>query len=328
MGNLEAPLKALKAVFAATIVGVAAVCGAADVTYPAKSTRLLVGFVPGGGSDLVARILAKKLAEAWGQPFIVDNRAGAGGIVAAEITAKANPDGYTLLMTSSSLTIQPSAVDKLPYDTLRDFAPVTLAVSAPYLLVVHPALEAKSVKELIELAKSRPGKINSATAGSGSSVHLSAVLFNSMAGVDIVLVPYKGVAGVTDLIAGQVQMTFQGLPVLMPHVKAGRLRPLAVTSSSRTPLYPEIPTIAEAGVAGYDVTAWYGVIGPARMPQSIIDKLHAGISSALQAADVRQTLSGLGLSAVGSTPRQFAETIRVETEKWKQVTKRAGLQPG
>lgn len=314
-----------KAVFAAAIVGTAAVCGAAEVTYPAKSTRLLVGFVPGGGSDVVARILAKKLAETWAQPFIVDNRAGAGGIVAAEITAKANPDGYTLLMSSSSLTIQPSAVDSLPYDTLRDFAPVTLAVSAPYLLVVHPALEAKSMKELIVLAKSQPGKINCATAGPGSSVHLASALFNNMAGVNIVLVPYKGVAGLTDLIAGQVQMTFQGLPVLLPHVRAGRLRTLAVTSPSRSPLLPEVPTVAEAGVAGYDVTTWYGVIAPARTPQPVVDKLRAGISSALQAADVRQTLSDLGLTAVGSTPSQFAETIRVETEKWKQVAKRAGL---
>ena len=321
-------LNVLKAGIAAVIAGTTMLCSAADPSYPIRPVRVLVGFVPGGGSDLVARVLSRKLGESWGQQFVDDNRAGAGGVVAAETTANAAPDGYTLFVTSSSLTIQPSVIDKLPFDTLRDFTAIGLAASQPFLLVVHPGFEAKTVKQLIDMAKAQPGRINSATAGAGSSVHLAAMLFNRMAGVDMVLVPYKGVAGLTDLISGQVQVAFQGLPVLQPHVNSGRLRALGVTSVSRSPLYPDIPTVAEAAVPRFEVITWYGMIGPARMPRPLIDKLNAGISSAMQSAEVRQSLSSLGLSPEGGTPAAFAARIREEVQKWKQLLTPAERKPG
>ena len=299
----------------------AAIAAAAEPAYPTKPVRILVGFSPGGGTDVVARVVTRKLGETWGQTFVIDNRTGAGGLVAAEVTANATPDGHTLLMTSSSLTIQPSVIEKLPFDTVRDFAAIRLIASTPYLLVAHPGLEAKSVKELIELAKKQPGKINIATSGAGSSVHLTALLFNTMAGTDMVLVPYKGVASMVDLIAGQVHLTFQSLPVLESHVRAGRLRPLAVTSTVRSPVYPDIPTISEAGVRGFDVITWYGLIGPARLPKVVIDKLNSGISSVLKSPDVRQPFAGMGLTIVDGTPAEFAARIGEEIEKWKRVIK-------
>jgi len=267
----------------------------------------------------VARILGRKLHEFWGQPFIVDNRPGAGGALAGEITANANPDGYTLLFTSSSLTIQPSQAAKLPFDPVRDFTHVTQAVSAPYLLVSHPKLEARSVKELITLAKARPGKLNCATAGAGSAIHLAAELFNSLAGVNIVLVPYKGAVGLVDLMAGNVELSISGLPQTMPHVKSGRMRALAVTTPARSPLLPDVPSMAEAGLTGYDVTSWYGVIGPARMPRTVVNRLHDGVARALKESDVQASLTAIGISPVGSTPVEFAQTIKVEIERWKKL---------
>jgi tripartite-type tricarboxylate transporter receptor subunit TctC len=314
---------------AAYLLAAATASGAAEniasgSAYPSRPIRLLVGFSPGGATDVVARILGKKLSEAWGQQVVIDNRSGAAGIVATEITAKANPDGYTLLFVSSSFAIQPSVTPKLPYDSLRDFSPITLAVSAPYLLIVNPTLEAKSVRELIDVAKARPGQISCATAGPGSALHLAAELFSSMAGIDIVYVPYKGAVGITDLLAGHVQMAFAGLPQSLPHTRSGRLRALAVTTPARSAVLPEIPTLAEAGVPGYDVTVWYGMIAPARTPRAVIGKLHSGVANALKAPDVRQILTELGIDPVGSTPDQFAVTIRHDLEKWLQMAKRPG----
>jgi len=295
---------------------------AAEPPYPSRPIRLLVGFSPGGASDVVARILGRKLTDTWGQPVVIDNRAGAAGIVATEMTAKASPDGHTLLFISSSFAIQPSVTPKLPYDPVRDFAPITLAVSSPYLLVVHPALEAKSVRELIDLAKARPGSINCATAGPGSALQLAAELFNSMARVKIVMVPYKGAVFVTDLLAGNVQMAFSGMPQALPHVRSSRLRLLAVTTPTRAAILPDTPTLAEAGVPGYDVTIWYGMIAPAATPKAVVGKLNAGIVAALQAPDVRKMLAELGLDPAGSTPAEFAAAIRRDIEKWMQVAKR------
>ncbi len=306
------------------LAGLALACAgayAADVAYPTRPVRMLVGFTPGGTSDVVARIVGKKLGDAWGQQFVVDNRAGAGGIVATEITARAAPDGHTLFFVSSSFSMQPSATPNLPYDIQRDFAPVTLAVSSPYVLVLHPSVDARSVKELIALAKAKPGHLSSATAGPGSAIHSTAELFNAMAGVNILLVPYKGAVGITDLIAGQVHTSFAGFVQTMPHVRGGRLRAIAVSSAQRSALLPDLPTVAEAGVPGYDVTVWYGLIAPASTPRAIIAKLNAGFVKTMQASEVRQNLTDLGVDIVGNTPEQFAAVIRADAEKWMRLAK-------
>jgi tripartite-type tricarboxylate transporter receptor subunit TctC len=298
---------------------------ASEPAYPSKPIRMLVGFSPGGGTDVAARIIGKKLAEAWNQQIVIDNRAGAGGLVAFEMTAKANPDGYTLLATSPSFAIQPSIAAKLPFDPIRDFAPITLATSAPYLLVLHPGVEARSVKELIDLAKANPGKLNYASGGIGSAQHLTAELFRLMAGIHIVHVPYKGAVSVPDVIAGRIQMLFSGVPQALPHVQAGRLRALAVTTPARSPAVPEVPTVAEAGVPGFEVTVWYGILATGRTPKPIIDRLNGGIVKALQSADVRQQLTSLGLEPVGSTAGQFGAKIRTEMAQWAKVVKQAGI---
>lgn len=297
---------------------------AAEPGYPSRPVRMLVGFTPGGTSDVVARMLSRKLSEAWGQQFVVDNRAGAAGMLATELTARAAPDGHTLIFISSTFSMQPSSTPNLPYDPLRDFTPVTLAVASPYVLVVHSAVEARSVKELIALAKAKPGQLSSATAGPGSAIHVAAELFNTMAGVNILLVPYKGAVGVTDLIAGQVSMSLTGFAQTMPHVKIGRLRALGISSANRSTLVPELPTIAESGVPGFDVTIWYGVVAPAKLPKPILAKLHHGVAQALKTPDVRQSLTDLNLEIVGNTPEQFAAIIRNDIDKWMKLAKKKG----
>jgi tripartite-type tricarboxylate transporter receptor subunit TctC len=293
--------------------------------YPAKPIRFIVGFTPGGTSDVVARLLAQKLAETWTQPLVVDNRPGAGGNLAVEIVARSAPDGYTLLCASSSFSIIPSLIRNLSYSPTRDFAPVTLMSSAPYLLVLHPAVPAQSVKELIALAKAQPGKLNYASAGAGSTLHLAGELFKSLAGVDIVHVPYKGATGVTDLIAGAVQLSFAGLPQTLPHVKAGRLKALAVTTARRAAALPDLPTIAEAGVPGYEVDPWYGVIAPAGTPRAIIEQLNTAFARALAAPDVKEKFMLQGLEPRATTPAEFAALIEKEIAKWAKVVRDAGI---
>ncbi len=249
---------------AATLAGTSS--HAADSNYPTRPVRMLVGFTPGGTSDVVARIISRKLTDTWGQQVVVDNRAGAAGMIATDLTARAAPDGHTLIFISSTFSMQPSTTPNLPYDPLRDFTPVSLAVSSAYFLVVHPGVEAKSVKELIALAKAKPGQLSCATAGPGSAIHVAAQLFNSMAGVNILLVPYKGAVGITDLIAGQVKMSLTGYAQTIAHVKSGRLRMLGISTANRSPLVPDVPTIAESGVPGFDVAIWYGLIAPRRYP--------------------------------------------------------------
>ncbi len=295
--------------------------------FPSRPIRLLVGFSPGGGTDIAARIIAKKLGEIWGQQVVVDNRAGAGGLVAFEMTAKANPDGYTLLATSPSFAIQPTLAARLPYDPFRDFAPITEATAAPYLLVLYPGVEAKSVRELIDLAKAQPGKLSYASGGIGSAQHLAGELFVYMAGINLLHVPFKGAVNIPEVIVGRVQMLFSGLPQGLPHVQAGRLRALGVTTAVRAPSLPNVPTIAEAGVPGYDVTIWYGIFTTGGTPKPVVDKLHAGFVQALQSPDVRQQLAVIGLDAVGSTPAQFAALVKSEIRQWGQVIKRAGIKP-
>lgn len=311
-------------IFAGSVVGQSA-NAASPPAYPTKPIRMLVGFSAGGGGDVVARIIGQKLSDSLKQQIVVDNRPGAGGLLASELTAKANPDGYTLLSATSSIVIQPSITKDMPFDTVRDLAPITLAVTAPYMLVVNAAFEAKSIKQLIDMAKASPGKLSYASAGAGSGLTLSGELFKSMAGVNIVEIPYKGAVGITDVIAGQVPMAFSGLPQGLPHVKSGRLRALGVTTTKRSPIAPDIPTIAEAGVPGYEVTVLYGFLAPGRTPKPIIEKLHVEIVKALQLADVRQSLLNLGLDPAGSTAEEYAATIRREIVKWAEVIKRAGI---
>jgi tripartite-type tricarboxylate transporter receptor subunit TctC len=289
--------------------------------YPSRPVRMLVGFTPGGTSDVVARIISRKLTDAWGQQFVVDNRAGAAGMLAVELTARAAPDGHTLIFISSTFSMQPASTPRLPYDPLRDFTPISLAVASPYIVVVHPAVEAKSIKELIALAKAKPGQLSSATAGPGSAIHVTAELFNTMAGVNILLVPYKGVVGITDLIAGQVNMAFAGFAQSIAHVKSGRLRVLGISTQARSPLMPDVPTIAESGVPGFDVSIWYGLIGPANLPKPVLAKLHGGVTQTLKAPDVRQTLVDLSLDIIGNTPDQFSAIIRADIDKWMKLAK-------
>jgi tripartite-type tricarboxylate transporter receptor subunit TctC len=308
-------------------LGVAAPAFCAELAYPTKPIRVLVGFSPGGGTDVAIRIIGKKLSELWNQQVVVDNRAGAGGLVAFEIVAKANPDGYTLLAASPSFAIQPGLAAKLPYDPIRDFAPVTEASASPYLLVVYPGIDAKTVKDLVALAKASPGKLYYASGGIGSAQHLVTELFRMTAGVDIVHVPYKGAVSIPDLIAGRVQLLMSGVPQALSHVQAGRLRALGVTTPKRTPVLPNVPTIAEAGVPGYKVTVWYGVFTTGRTPQPIVEKLNAGFVQAIHSPEVRQQLSAMGLDAVGNSSAEFAASVKSEIKQWADVIRRAGVKP-
>ena len=296
-------------------------------TYPAKPVRMLVGFSPGGGTDVAARIIGRKLSETWGQHVVIDNRPGAGGLLAFDMVAKANPDGYTLLATSPSFAIQPSVSPKLPFDALRDFAPITQATAAPYVLVLYPGVEAKSLMELIDLAKANPGKLNYASGGIGSAQHLTAELFRLMAGIDIVHVPFKGAVNVSEVIAGRVQMLFSGVPQALPHVRAGRLRALGVTTPARSPVIPSLPTIAESGVPRFDVTVWYGFLATGGTPRPIVQKLNGAIAAAMQSPDVRQQLTSLGLEPVGDSAESFTATIRREIRQWGDVVRKAGIRP-
>ena len=311
------------AAVAATIAGMAP---AGAQTYPDRPIRLVVPFPPGGGSDITARTIAQKLSEVLGQQVVADNRGGAGGNIGTDIVAKSQPDGYTLVMAlSGPFTINGSLMGKLPFDPLKDFALITLAGATPNLLVTHPSLAANSVKELIALAKASPGKINFASSGLGTPAQLSGDLFNAMAGVRLVHVPYKGAApALTDLLAGQVQLMFSTMPPALPQVKAGKLRALAVTSAKRSLTLPELPTIAEAALPGFEATTWYGMAAPAGTPKPIVAKLNADVLKVLHMADVRERLLAQGTEPAGTTPEQFADYIRSETTKWAKVIKASG----
>lgn len=297
-------------------------------SYPVKTIRLVVPSSPGGGTDIVGRVVAQKLSETIGQAVVVDNRAGAGTMIGNELVAKSPPDGYTLLMGLSTLAIIPAVYKTVRYDALKDFAPISLAVTVPNVLVVHPSVPVQSVKALIALAKSRPGELIAGSAGTGTNPHLSLALFTSMAGIKVVHVPYKGSGpGIIGLLSGEVGVFVPSVPSAMPHIKSGRVRPLGVTTSARAETLPAIPTIAEAGVPGYEATQWFGVLAPAATPRPIIDRLHHEIVAGLRSADVRQHLAGEGAQIVAGTPEQFAAYLRSETEKWGRVVKAAGIEP-
>lgn len=294
-------------------------------TYPARPIRLIVPYSPGGNTDVFARLIAQRLTLGWGQQVVVDNRAGGNTLIGTELVARAAPDGYTIMLTTLTFTVSPSLYKKLPYDTLRDFTPITLAVMLPNVLVMHPSVPAKSLKELIQYAKANPGKLNYASTGSGTSPHLSMELLKMMAGIDLVNIPYKGGApAMADLMAGQVAAQFIGLSVAIPHIKSGKLRALAVTSAKRSPAASDIPAVAET-LPGYELDAWFGVLGPGAMPVQLAYRLQQEIARILRSADLREHLGSLGAEPVGSTPQQFAAHIQSEIEKYARIVKTAGV---
>jgi tripartite-type tricarboxylate transporter receptor subunit TctC len=297
--------------------------GAAE--YPARPVRLVVAFAPGGSVDVVARLLAQKLGERWKQQVVVDNRPGAGGNVSAELVARSQPDGYTLYMTSAALVVNPSLYGAVPYDPVRDFAPISLVATVQSVLVSHPALPVRSVKDLVALAKRRPGQINYVSTGSGTSGHLIMELFKSMAGIDIVHVPYKTIGqAYADLVSGQVPLFFPTAPGALPHIQAGRIRPLGVAGAARSAALPGVPTIAESGVPGFQANTWYPLLAPARTPKPVVDTVHRDLLLVLGLPDVRERLTGTGIEIVGGSPEQLAAHIRDEIPKWARVIKQSG----
>jgi tripartite-type tricarboxylate transporter receptor subunit TctC len=300
----------------------------AQTAYPTRAVRLIVPSSPGGGTDISARILAPQLTQFLGQQVVVENRPGAGTMIGGEAVARAAPDGYTLLMGISTLAINPAMYKKVPYDALKDLAPISQAVALSNVLVIHPSLPPRNLKEFIAFAKARPGQINFASAGVGTSPHLSMELFLVLANLKMLHVPYKGSGpGVTDLLAGHVPVMMPNMLSAQPHIKSARLRALGVTGTKRAPGADDIPTIAEAGVPGYEAVQWYGVLAPAGTPRDIIAKLHAGVVRALQNPDVRKRLMNDGAEPVGSSPAEFTDYLRAETGKWAKVIKAAGIKP-
>jgi len=287
--------------------------------FPVKPVRLIVGFPAGGGTDTMARLISRKLGEAWPYPLVVENRPGAEGGIATELVAKAPPDGYTLAMISNAHTITPFQ-RKLAYDPVKDLAPVTLVASTPDLLLVHPSLPVKTLKDLIALAKTRPGELNFGSSGAGTSPYLEMELLQAMAGIRMVHVPYKGSApAAIDLMGGHIQLMFGAAPPNLPHVKAGKLRALAVSSAQRWPPAPQIPTVSESGLSGFDGGVWYGVLAPAGTPVAIVNKIQADVAAALNAADSKKYFEDTGFSAIANKPQEFVEVIRRDMAKWGRL---------
>lgn len=301
---------------------------AAEAAYPAKTVRVVVPFSPGGGSDISTRLVAQKVAELWGQSVVVDNRAGAGGTIGSDAVAKAAPDGYTLLAVPISHAAVGAVRGKLPYDPERDFAPIIHLASAPNVVVVHPVVPARSMQELVALARSRSGEVSYASGGHGSSTHLAVELLRMLTGIELNHIPYKGgQATMTDLLAGQVFLFVGSMPATLPHVRSGRLRGLAVTSARRAAVIPELPTVDEAGVKGYEYVGWYGILAPAGTPESIVRKINADMQRVLAMSEVRDRFAALGAEVVGGTPADFARHLSSEIEKWIRVAEHAGIRP-
>ena len=293
--------------------------------FPARPVRLVVPYAAGGPVDIVGRIVGQRLSEAFHQQVIVDNRAGGGGNIALEIVARAAPDGYTLLMGANGvIAINPSLYKSMPVDTQKDFAPISMVASSPMILVAHPSVAAGSVKDLIALAKARPGAMNYASSGSGSTAHLSSELFKSMARINMVHVPYKGAGpALTDLVGGQVQIMFTGVSSTLPFVKSGKLKALAVSSEKRLPLLPDMPTVAES-LPGYEVLTWYGVFAPAATPRAILDRVHTTLVEIFATPDAKARLAALGADAQTNTPQEFTQAVARETAKWARIVKESG----
>ena len=317
----------------AAACGVVAVLSAGPVTsfaqsYPTKPVRMVIAFAPGGGTDVVGRIVGQRLSELWSQAVVIDNRPGAGSIVGTEIVAKALPDGYTIQTVSMSHALNVALYRKLPYDPIRDFAHVILVARAPNVLVAHPSLPAKTVKELIALAKSRPGKLNFSSSGTGGVSHLSAEMFRSVAGIDMVHVPYKGAGpAMTALLSGEVQLMMATTPVALSQIKANRVRPIAISSRKRSTLAPDLPTIAEAGFPGFETDTWYGVLAPLRTPANIVAKLNGDIGQVLRNRDFQVQLEQQGAEVAGGTPQEFRAFAEAEVARWSKVIRAAGIEP-
>lgn len=295
-------------------------------SFPIKPVRIVVGASAGGGIDIVSRTLGPKMSERLGQQVIVDNRPGAGTTIGGEVTAKSAPDGHTIFMASTSFSVSAALYRKLAYDPVRDLTGVMLIASGPLVLVVHPSVPAKSVKELVALAKARPGKMTFASGGTGSSLHLAGELFKARAGIDMVHVPYKGGApAAVDLMGGQVDMLFDVMLAVLPHIKAGKVRAIAVTSAARSGQLPQLPTIAESGFPGFDVAGWFGLLAPAATPKNVIGALHAAALNALENREVRSRLTGLGADPVGSSPEAFTSSFRGEVARWRKVIDAIGI---
>ena len=299
----------------------------AQTDYPSKPIRIIVQFTPGTSTDIIGRLVGQKLTEAWGQPVVVENRPGAGAIIGTEAAAKAPADGYTLVMAvSSAFGINPGLVPTLPYDVMRDFALITNVVLTPQTLIVPAASPVKSVKELVAAAKAKPGVLNYGSLGSGSTSHLTMELFRSTAGIQLTHVPYKGSPpAYTDLFSGNLQLMFDAVPAVIPHAKSGKLRALAVGSSSRSPFLPDVPTVAESGYPGFEAVGWIGLAAPAKTPEAVLNKINAEVVKALGTADMKERLAGLGVTPVGDTREQFTAFVRSEIAKWGKLIRDAGI---
>jgi tripartite-type tricarboxylate transporter receptor subunit TctC len=316
----------LRAYIAGALLMWSATCACAAESFPSRPLRLIVPFPPGGGTDIMARMVGQRLNDAFGVQVVVDNRGGAAGIIGTELAAKANPDGHTMMIGSvSTICINASLHKKLPFDTEKDLAPVSLVASTPSMLVVGNAVAAKSVKELIALARARPGQLHYASPGSGSSAHLGGELFRQAAGIDIQHVPYKGTGpAVTDLVSGQVTMFITNMPSVLPMIKANRLRALAVTSSQRSALMPELPTVAESGIPGFEVIVWYGLFAPAATPRPIIVRVNQEVRKMSDMQDVKDRLALQGAEVLSSTPEELAKRVRADLVKWGKIVKASG----
>ncbi|MEO8486405.1 MAG: tripartite tricarboxylate transporter substrate binding protein [Betaproteobacteria bacterium] len=314
------------AAFAASLAALAAPGVPAQPAYPHQPIRIVVPFPPGGATDIMARAAAQRMTEAWKAQVVVDNRPGAGGNIGSELVARAPADGYTLEMgTVGTHAINASLYAKMPYDHVKDFTPIVLVAAVPNVLVVHPSVPVNSVRELIAYAKANPGKLNFASSGSGTSIHLSGELFKVMAGVQMTHVPYKGSApALSDLLGGQVQMMFDNLPPSLPHIRAGKLKALAVTSADRAPALPDVPTISEAGLPGFEASSWFGLLAPAGTPRDIVAKINGEIAQWLATPEAREKLTAIGANAKGGTPEDFVRHIAAETAKWQKVVKDSG----
>ena len=300
----------------------------AQDSYPTKPVRIIVAYPAGGANDIVARAIGQELTQELGQPMVIENKSGAAGIIGADAAAKSPPDGYTLFMAAGAHTLAPSLHKSLPYDIVRDFQPVSLAALGTYLLVVHPSVPANSVKELIELAKSKPGSLNFASSGAGAPPHLAGVLFQKLAGVELNHVPYRGdTPAIADMIAGHVQLGFMSIQPLMPQVKAGTLRALAITSGKRSAAMPELPTIAESGLPGYDIGTWWGLLAPAKTPRPIVDRIAAAMRKVTAIPSVKERFAAGGIAAQSNLPDEFAAMIKSEVVCYRELASAAGVQP-
>lgn len=319
----------LLGIFAVVLTTLLCAAGVTAQAYPNRPIRMIVAYPPGGPTDILSRIFSQKLGDQFGRQIVIDNRGGAGAIIGTELATKADPDGYVLLMgTNGSLSINPHVYKKLPYDPVKDFAPICLIASAPSIFVVHPSVAVKSVAELIALAKAKPGQLNYASGGVGTSPHLAGELFKSMAEVSIVHVPYKGGGpALADTVAGHVEIFFPGIMEALPLVKDGKLRAIAITTLKRTALMPDMATISESGLPGYDSGNWYGIVAPARTPPDIIAKLNAASLAALALPDTKKRLLDVGADAIGSSPEEYASHIRSEIVRMEKVIKAAGIKP-